>query len=137
MLVSTRGRYALRVMLELAACEGYTPLRDIAARQEISEKYLESIIKTLVAGGLVTGLRGKGGGYRLEADPDTCTAWDVLRLTEEDLAPVACMSREAQPCTRAGKCKTLPLWQGLDRTIRDYLRSVPLSALMKEENHDL
>ena len=96
MLISTKGRYALRVMLDLAehTGKGYIPLRDIAERQEISEKYLESIIKALVRAGLVDGVRGKGGGYRLTRAPEDYVVGDILRLTEGDLTPVACLSAE-------------------------------------------
>lgn len=134
MLISTRGRYALRVMIDLAEHreEGYIPLRAIAQRQEISEKYLESIIKLLVRAKLLQGLRGKGGGYRLTRSPEEYPVSAVLRLTEESLAPVACVAQGAEPCPRADFCRTLPLWQGLERVISGYLDQVTLADLLKE-----
>lgn len=132
MLISTKGRYALRVLLDLAEhqTDGFIPLKEIAVRQEISEKYLESILKILVRRGLLTGLRGKGGGYRLTQPPEHCTVGDILRLTEESLAPVACLERPERPCPRQADCRTLGLWQGLDRVISGYLDSVTLADLM-------
>ena len=132
MLISTKGRYALRVMIDLVEhqSEGYVPLKEIAERQEISEKYLESIIKILVKAKLLDGLRGKGGGYKLTKAPEQYTAGSILRLTEESLAPVACLEDGAAPCTRAAECRTLPLWQGLDKVINEYLDSILLSDLV-------
>ena len=132
MLISTKGRYALRVMIDLVEhqSEGYIPLKEIAERQEISEKYLESIIKILVKAKLLDGLRGKGGGYKLTKAPEQYTAGSILRLTEESLAPVACLEDGAAPCTRAAECRTLPLWQGLDKVINEYLDSILLSDLV-------
>ena len=117
MLISTKGRYALRVMADLAEhpSEGYIPLKEIAQRQEISEKYLEAIIKILVKARLLTGVRGKGGGYKLTHHPEQYTVGEVLRLTEETLAPVACLEEAADVCPRAPNCRTLPVWKGLDR----------------------
>ena len=132
MLISTKGRYALRVMIDLVEhqSEGYIPLKEIAERQEISEKYLESIIKILVKAKLLDGLRGKGGGYKLTKAPEQYTAGAILRLTEESLAPVSCLEDGAVPCTRAAECRTLPLWQGLDKVINEYLDSILLSDLV-------
>ncbi len=132
MLVSTRGRYSLRVMIDLAEhpSEGYIPLKEIARRQEISEKYLESIIKLLVKGRFLTGLRGKGGGYRLTRTPDAYTVGDILRLTEESMAPVACLEADATPCSRMASCRTLSLWKGLDQVINNYLDQVTLADLV-------
>ena len=132
MLISTKGRYALRVMIDLVEhqSEGYIPLKEIAERQEISEKYLESIIKILVKAKMLDGLRGKGGGYKLTKAPEQYTAGAILRLTEESLAPVACLEDGAAPCTRAAECRTLPMWQGLDKVINEYLDSILLSDLV-------
>ena len=132
MLISTKGRYALRVMIDLVEhqSEGYIPLKEIAERQEISEKYLESIIKILVKAKMLDGLRGKGGGYKLTKAPEQYTAGAILRLTEESLAPVSCLEDGAVPCTRAAECRTLPLWQGLDKVINEYLDSILLSDLV-------
>ena len=123
MMISTRGRYALRVLADLAEhpSDSYVTLREIADRQEISEKYLESIMKMLVRAGMLDGLRGKGGGYRLGRDPGEITVLDVLRATEGPLAPVACLEEGSKVCPRAGQCRTLPLWQGLDELVNNYL----------------
>lgn len=131
MMISTRGRYALRVMIDLAQQKtgGYIPLKEIAARQEISEKYLESILKLLVKGKILTGLRGKGGGYRLTRAPEEYTVADILELTEETLTPVACLSEDAEPCPRASGCRTLDLWKGLDKLVRDYFAGITLADL--------
>ena len=132
MLISTKGRYALRVMIDLAEhqADGFVPLKVIAERQEISEKYLESIIKLLVKARLLNGLRGKGGGYKLTKAPEQYTVGSILRLTEESLAPVACLEPGADACSRAAECRTLPLWQGLDKVINEYLDSVTVADLM-------
>lgn len=132
MLISTKGRYALRVMIDLVEhqSEGYIPLKEIAERQEISEKYLESIIKILVKAKMLDGLRGKGGGYKLTKAPEQYTVGSILRLTEESLAPVSCLEEGALPCTRAAECRTLPMWQGLDKVINDYLDGILLSGLV-------
>lgn len=135
MLISTKGRYALRVMTDLAEhpTEGYVPLKEIARRQDISEKYLEAIIKILVKAKLLSGVRGKGGGYRLTRPPERYTVGEILRLTEESLAPVACLGTDASSCARAASCRTLPLWQGLDRVIAQYLDGVTLADLLRRE----
>ena len=134
MLVSTKGRYALRVMLELAQSQPdtYMPLPLIAQRQGISEKYLESIIAILSRAGLVEGLRGKGGGYRLTRPTADYSVGEILRLTEGSLAPVTCLEGAENPCPRAGECTTLPMWQKLDDLINTYLDSVSLSDLLSQ-----
>ena len=128
MLVSTKGRYALRVMLDLAEHqgEGYLPLAAIAERQEISEKYLESILAVLSKAGLLLALRGKHGGYQLARKPEEYTAYDVLELTEGSLSPVTCLDKAGE-CPRACDCLTLPMWQGLNKTMTDYLKSWTLA----------
>lgn len=133
MLISTKGRYALRVMVDLVEHQrdGYIPLKEIAKRQEISEKYLESIIKLLVKARLLDGLRGKGGGYKLTRSPDQYTVGEILRLTEESLAPVACLEPGAAACSRAAECRTLAMWQGLDKVISDYLNNITIADLMR------
>lgn len=135
MLISTKGRYALRVMADLAEhpSEGYIPLKEIAQRQEISEKYLEAIIKTLVRAQMLSGVRGKGGGYKLTRPPEGYTVGSILRLTEESLAPVTCLEEDRTPCARAARCTTLPLWQGLDRVISEYLDGITLADLLQRE----
>lgn len=132
MIVSTKGRYALRVMIDMAEhpSEGYIPLKEIAKRQEISEKYLESILKILVKGDMVTGLRGKGGGYRLNRAPEQYTAGSILRLTEDSLAPVACLEKPQNQCHRAANCRTLPMWQKLDTMIQDFFDQITITDLM-------
>ena len=132
MMISTKGRYALRIMLDLAEhdCEVYLPLREIAQRQNISEKYLEIIIKILVQARFVQGLRGKGGGYRLVRDPHTYTVGSILKLTEGSLAPVACLECSPHTCERSQLCKTLPMWQKLDQMIDEYFEGITLADLM-------
>ncbi len=134
MLVSTKGRYALRIMLELAQCEkgAYVPLPLIAKKQDISEKYLESIVSALVRGGLVEGMRGKGGGYRLNRELKDYSVGEILRLTEGSLAPVSCLESGENPCPRAGRCSTLPMWVKLEDLINAYLDSVSLEDLLRE-----
>ena len=134
MLISTKGRYALRIMIDLAEhqTDEFISLREIAQRQEISEKYLESIIRMLVKARVVDSLRGKGGGYRLNKSPDQYTVGSILQLTEESLAPVSCLEQTAAPCPRSGWCRTFSLWQGLDKVIHDYLQSVTIADLMEQ-----
>lgn len=140
MMISTRGRYALRVMIDLAEHqqpEGYISLREISQRQEISEKYLETIIRFLSQEGLVTGVRGKNGGYRLTRKPEEYTAAEILGVSELSLSPVACLETGAVPCPRAEDCRTLPLWQGLEQTVMDYLRGYTLADLMHQKEEGL
>ena len=134
MMISTKGRYALRIMTELAAAEGedLVPLKDVARKQEISEKYMEAIIKSLVKAGLVIGLRGKGGGYRLAKRAEECTVWEILEAAEGSLAPVACLEADRAHCARADQCLTLPIWKGLECTIRDYFSGNSLAQLMRQ-----
>ncbi|MBR3493901.1 MAG: Rrf2 family transcriptional regulator [Clostridia bacterium] len=133
-MISTKGRYALRFMIDLAEQEQgrYVPLKDISARQEISKKYLEIIARDLVAGGLVTGASGKGGGYRLCRPPEAYTVYEILIQMEGTLSPVACLADGAAPCPRVAGCKTLPLWTGYDRLTRDYFSGVRLSDLVEK-----
>lgn len=131
MIVSTRGRYALRVMIDIAEHpnEPYIPLKSIAARQGISEKYLESILKILVQEHLLEGMRGKGGGYRLTREPDQYTVGEILTLTEGSLAPVSCLAQGAAPCRRMSSCRTYDMWKGLDDLIEDYFGKITLADL--------
>ena len=133
MMISTKGRYALRVMVDLAEHdrEDFVPLKEIARRQEISEKYLESILKSLVKNGLLRGLRGKGGGYKLTRPPEKYTVREILALTEDSLAPVACLEEGAAKCPREAVCRTVGLWRGLYEVINGYLSSVTLAELMR------
>ena len=128
MKISTRGRYAIRVMLDLAEHNTgeYIPLMDIAKRQEISEKYLEAIVSTLSKNGYVLALRGKGGGYRLAKSPEEYTVGSILKLAEGSLAPVACLDDEPNQCPRAAECKTLKMWEGLYQMIEDYFDGITL-----------
>lgn len=134
MMVSTKGRYALRVMVELAAhnLEEFVPLKEIAEHQEISEKYLEAIMKSLVKEGLVMGLRGKGGGYRLSKPPSQYTVGSILKVTEGSLAPVACLEENAGPCPRAERCVTYPMWKRLGQLIDDFFEGITLEQLAEE-----
>ncbi len=131
MLISTKGRYALRVMIYLArhGQDGYLSLKAITAQEGISVKYVEAIIAILKKAGYVEGVRGKGGGYRLTRSPQEYTVDGILRLTEGTLAPVACLERGALPCGRAADCPTLPMWKQLDALIADFLSGVTLADL--------
>ncbi len=132
MLVSTRGRYALRVMIDLAEHQsgGYIPMKDVAQRQEISLKYLERILPALAKNGLIEGVQGKGGGYRLTRAPEEYRVGDILRLTEGDLAPVACLECGAELCDRAEKCRTRSMWTGFHDLINHYFDGITIADLM-------
>lgn len=138
MMISTKGRYALRVLVDLAEHrqEGYIPLRTVAQRQGISQKYLESIMTTLSKAGYVDGTHGRGGGYRLTREPEAYHIGPILRLIEGSLAPVQCVVDAAAPCEMAEACRTRALWKGLDQVIRDYLDNATLAQLMVEENDE-
>lgn len=132
-MISTKGRYALRVMLDLAEHQeaGYLSLKEVADRQQISAKYLETIVAMLLRAGLVRSQRGKEGGYCLSRPAGEITAAEVLRMTEGTLSPVACPSLEGQPCQRAETCKTLPLWRALDERVERCLSAVTLEDLLQ------
>lgn len=136
MKISTRGRYALRVMIDLAQNQdnGFISLKDIAERQGISMKYLESIVAMLNKAGLVDSYRGKKGGYRLNQPIEEYSVGSIIKLTEGSLAPVSCLEAGAEHvnCARAAECITLPMWLKLDKIIDDYLESVSLSDLLKK-----
>lgn len=138
MLISTRGRYALRVMIDLAehACDGYIPMKEVANRQDISLKYLEQIVPTLSKNGFVEGVHGKGGGYRLVKAPEDCIVGDILRLTEGDLAPVACLECGSKPCERASECRTYPMWAEFHKIVNNYFDGITLADLMKIDISD-
>lgn len=131
-MISTKGRYALRVMIDLAEHngEGCIPLKDIAARQEISKKYLEIIVKELVRGKMVAGQGGHGGGYILTRKPEEYIVGEILEWMEGSLATVSCLVQDAPPCPRAGQCRTLPLWKEYDRLVRDFFYSKKLTDLL-------
>lgn len=139
MKISTRGRYAVRVMLDLAERNNgeYIPLMEIAKRQEISEKYLEAIVSSLSKNGLVKSLRGKGGGYQLAGTPDTCTIGSILRVTEGSMAPVACLDESPNQCERAASCRTLKMWEGLHKLVQEYFDGITLQDLLTEEQDDV
>lgn len=136
MIISTRGRYALRVMIDLAENGNgeYIAMNKIAQRQQLSLKYLERILPVLTQNKIVEGIQGKKGGYRLTRKPEEYKIGEILRLTEGDLAPVACLEPGAEPCNKRGECRTLPMWAKLHELINDYLDSVTLSELMKKDN---
>jgi Rrf2 family protein len=140
MKVSTKGRYALRMLLDLAEHKDeFIPLKEIAERQNISKQYLEQIVALLNTSDIIRANRGKQGGYRLAKTPSQITVGQVLRLTEGSLAPVACLESETNLCDRASYCKTLPMWQGLNQVITDYLDSVNLQSMIeqyKEQSSD-
>ena len=135
MMISTRGRYALQFVIDLAehSREGVIPLRDIARRQDISTKYLERILPALVKNDLIRGVQGKEGGYRLTRAPEEYRVAEILRLAEGDLAAVACLKRDCTPCAREEKCRIKPLWDGLNKTIHEYLESITVADLMKKD----
>lgn len=138
MLISTRGRYALRVLIDLAehTDDGYVPMKNIAERQGISLKYLERIIPVLSKNGIVEGLQGKGGGYRLVKSPEEYKIGDILRLTEGDLAPVACLECGATPCERTPECRTYPMWVELYQTINNFFDNKTLADMIKPDMTD-
>ena len=133
MMISTKGRYALRVMVDLTEhnTDNYIPLKDIAERQEISQKYLESIMTVLSKAGFVDAPHGKGGGYRLNRSPNEYTIGSILKLTEGTLVPVACLENEHNKCSRAANCRTLPMWTELDCLIDHYLEGITVGDLAK------
>ncbi len=133
MMISTKGRYALRVMVDLAEHpnDGYIPLKEIAERQGISEKYLENILKILVQNKLLEGLRGKGGGYKLTMPPKDYRIGQILRLTEGSLSPVSCL--EAETCTSVDLCRLMPMWLKLDNMLNDFFDNISLADLIPSE----
>lgn len=131
-MISTKGRYSVRILLDLAEHRsgGYIPMKEVAARQEISLKYIERLMPALKAAGLIDSVHGAGGGYRLTREPEEYTLWEILTLAEGDLAPVSCLQRNAVPCQRAAECRTLPVWQGYYDLTRSYFTGVTLADLM-------
>ena len=131
-MISTKGRYAVRVMIDLALNDNgnYLPLKDIAARQQISKKYLEIIVKDMVAGKLLAASSGRGGGYKLLREPKDYTIGEIIELMEGSLASVACLEKGSHPCPRATECKTLPMWKEYDKLTRDFFYSKHLSDLI-------
>ena len=136
MKISTKGRYAIRVMLDLAkqGSGEYIPLLDIAKRQDISEKYLESIVAGLSKNDFLMSLRGKGGGYKLVKRPEEYTVGSILKLVEGSFAPVACLEKKPNRCERSAECETLKMWEGLEKLLEEYFGSITLADLMEQEN---
>ena len=136
MMISTRGRYALRVIIDLAEHidNGYVPIKEVAVRQEISLKYLEIILPVLVKNGLVEGVQGKGGGYRLSRAPEECTVGEILRLTEGNLAPVACLDCNAEVCEKKDTCKTLSMWTEFHRLTNQYFDGITIAELANDKS---
>ncbi len=132
MKISTKGRYALRLLIDLSLnqADGFIALKDVAQRQNISKKYLEQIVPSLTTGGVLKTSRGFQGGYRLNKDPSEVTASEVLRLTEGGLSPVTCLENGENECPRCNDCLTLPVWQGLERAINGYLDGVTLEDII-------
>ena len=132
-MISTRGRYALRVIIDLAEHGGgdFVPMKEVAARQEISLKYIERIMPLLTKENLVEGQHGKGGGYRLCRPPEDYSVGEILRITEGGLAPVACLERGAKPCPRAAECRTLPMWKKYYAMTNEFFDGISIADLMK------
>ena len=139
MIVSTKGRYALRVMLSFAQRSGseYVPLKEIAEAEEISQKYLESIMTILSKAGFVDAVHGKGGGYRLNRNPEEYTVGSILKLTEGSLAAVSCTSQGAAACSRTTCCQTLPMWEKLEKMIDEFFEGITLADLLREGKKEL
>lgn len=131
-MISTRGRYAIRVMIDLAynQQDGYVPMKDVALRQNLSLKYLEQILPLLKRNKMVVGIQGKGGGYRLTKEPKEYSLGEILRVTEKDLAPVSCLAEGAEKCLRRDSCKTIGFWEGLNVVINEYIDSKTLADLL-------
>lgn len=138
MLVSTRGRYAIRVMIDLAEHMNgkYIPMKEIADRQDVSLKYMTKIMQALTKSGMLDGQHGKGGGYKLNRDPEEYRVGDILRLTEGTLAPVACIDETDCKCDRFFECRTRPMWNELDKLISEYLDGITIADLMEGNTAD-
>ena len=136
MKISTKGRYALRMLVDLAEHQGdgFVALRDVATRQDISKKYLEQIVALLGQANILRTTRGFLGGYRLARTPDKYTVGEILRLTEGNLAPVACLENDLNPCERRSGCPTLPVWQGLYKVINEYLDGITLQDILDQQH---
>ena len=137
-MISTKGRYAIRVLLDLAEHHNgsYIPMKEVAARQEISLKYIERIMPALKTAGLVASVHGIGGGYRLTREPEQYTLWEILSLVEGDLAPVSCLQSGAPPCPRAAECRTLLVWQGYQKLTKEYFQGITLEDLLDTPQGD-
>lgn len=131
-MISTKGRYSVRILLDLAEHNNgeYIPMKEVAARQDISLKYIEKLMPSLKAAGFIDSTHGIGGGYKLKREPDQYTIWEILRVSEGDLAPVSCLLDNASPCERAAECKTLPVWKNYYKMTKEYFEGITLSDLM-------
>ncbi|MDD6051012.1 MAG: Rrf2 family transcriptional regulator [Clostridiales bacterium] len=136
MKISTKGRYALRMLLDMARHQNDGPvaLKDVAARQHVSKKYLEQIALVLSQSGMLQGTRGHQGGYRLMVDPKACTAYDILTILEGSMHPVACLDQSPNNCARCNGCDTLYVWEGLDDVIQQYLQGITLQDMLDRAN---
>ena len=137
-MISTKGRYSIRILLDLAEHRNgsYTPMKEVAARQEISLKYIEKLMPALKGAGLIESSHGIGGGYRLTREPEQYTLWEILRLAEGDLAPVSCLQENAAVCDRAAECRTLPGWKNYYKLTKDYFSGITLADLMGTPSAD-
>lgn len=138
MTISTRGRYALRFMVDLAenSTDSYVPMKDVAERQGLPVKYLEQILPVLTQNHIVEGLHGKGGGYRLVRKPEEYTVGEILRLAEGDLAPVACLECGAKPCEKVDQCRTISMWKKFQALIDGYFNGITIKDLMRDNTNN-
>ena len=134
-MISTKGRYSLRILIDLAKHRNgsFIPMKDVAKRQGISLKYIERLLPALKEGGLIESLHGKGGGYKLTREPDQYTLWEILRLSEGNLAPVECLKEGSEQCDRAAVCPTLSVWAGYYRVTQEYFSGITLEDLIKSK----
>ena len=134
-MISTKGRYSLRILIDLAKHRNgsFIPMKDVAKRQGISLKYIERLLPALKEGGLIESLHGKGGGYKLTREPDQYTLWEILRLSEGNLAPVECLKEGSEQCDRASVCPTLSVWAGYYRVTQEYFSGITLEDLIKSK----
>ena len=137
-MISTKGRYSIRILLDLAQHRSgkYIPMKDVAARQDISLKYIERLTPPLRTAGLIESVHGIGGGYRLTREPEEYTLWEILLLSEGDLAPVSCLQAGAEPCARAAECRTLSVWEGYYKLTKDYFSGITLADLLDTPTAD-
>ena len=137
-MISTKGRYSIRILLDLAQHRSgkYIPMKDVAARQDISLKYIERLTPALKTAGLIESVHGIGGGYRLTHEPEEYTLWEILLLSEGDLAPVSCLQAGAEPCARAAECRTLSVWEGYYKLTKDYFSGITLADLLDTPTAD-
>ena len=132
-MISTKGRYSLRILLDLAEHRNgnFIPMKDVAKRQGISLKYIERLLPPLKDAGLIDSLHGKGGGYKLTREPDRYDLWEILSTAEGDLAPVECLKEDGEQCSRSAQCRTLPVWQNYYKLIKNYFSGITLADLLK------